>query len=742
MNDTEAEIRGVVTKVHFSKPTFSAGRLRPAGRRDEVAFAGQCYVKEGDVVKLRGAWTNHEKFGPQFQVEGLVYESELDADGLAGWLSQFGAAIGIGPVKARKIAAEYGSSFATILKEDPEQLAIFAGVSLENIQRLAADWLAREEFNALATKLSAWNLTRHEVELLAKRFGPSVLTVLQENPYLVLGEVAGLGFAKIDDIAQRLGFDKTHPGRIRAGIVHVLRQSLGEGSTCEDGRTLVNQAEELLTLDAVDATERIREQLACLTAAGKDLRCLPGADGGNWYALAYALRFEKLIASVLTCGRASEQAAPAWVDEHLPALCAPLADASQEQAIATALRHRVSVISGGAGSGKTTCVKTLIRAFTQAGAAIRRPQFDDLPDYECDFENHMAGPAIALCAPTGKAARRLAEVTGHEASTIHRLLCYHPQDGFRYDQDNPLPYDVVITDESSMLDFELAYYLLRALRPKASLVLVGDHHQLPPVGAGAMLRDCIKHNLAPLTVLAKCHRQAGVLKHNCNRLLEGIVERTAPKTGGWSPWIVQDRLDSPDDVTTCIERLFKEILTGYGFKVPWDVQFMSPVHKGPIGTLALNVLLQRLHQETLGVRVEPTSPEKRPKLYVGDKVICTKNNYTLDIMNGHQGEVLTVSPLVVSFDGREVEIPKDCKGDIELAYCLTVHKLQGSETPVAVTICHRSHGFMLHRGLLYTACTRARKCSILIGDSRGIEQAAQRVQTNNRKTLLGLLAGK
>ena len=733
----ETEIRGVVTKIFFSKPTFSAGRLRPAGRHGEVAFAGAVYVKEGDVVKLRGAWTTHEKFGEQFSVDGLVYEDELDADGLAVWLSQSGAAHGIGPVKAKRIATEYGESFGTILKEDPEQLAIFAGVPLANITRLADEWAKREGFCRLAIKLSAWGLTRHEIELLSQRFGPSVLTLLQENPYKVLGEIGGIGFVRIDDLARRLGFEKTHPGRVQAGVVHCLRQSLHEGSTCEDGRSLVSAAEEVLALDLPDSTERIREQIAGLLAAGKDLRCVPG-DNINWYALAWILRYEKRIAQVLTCGQANRHTSAAWITDRLPAFCAPLNDASQEQAVATALRNRVSVITGGAGTGKTTVIRTLINAYDESVRA-RGPVDDTLPE---EFGPDVAGAAVALCAPTGKAARRLTEVTGHEALTIHRLLGYSPTDGFVFNRDNPLPYDVVIVDEVSMVDSELGYHLTSALRKDTSLVLVGDHHQLPPVGPGALLRDCIKHQLAPLTVLAKCHRQAGTLKHNCNRLLDGVVERTAPKVNGWSPWIVQDRLDSPDDVLTCIEKLFKEILPGYGFKVPWEVQFMTPQHAGPIGTKAINVLLQRLHQESQGVTVAPTSPEARPKLYPGDKVICTRNNYTLDVMNGHVGQVLSVEPLLVDFDGRSVEIPKTCKGDIELAYCLTPHKMQGSEIPVAITICHRSHGHMLHRNWLYTACTRARAASILVGDTRGVSQAVQCVKQNNRKTLLGILAGK
>lgn len=399
----------------------------------------------------------------------------------------------------------------------------------------------------------------------------------------------------------------------------------------------------------------------------------------------------------------------------------PHLDPSQVRAVASAVSHRACLISGGAGAGKTTLIK-------------------------CIAELYLAhGLHVALCAPTGKAARRLEQVVGIDAYTIHRLLEYMPRmGGFQRHAEHPLDADVVIVDEVSMMDSELAYHLFDAIAPRTAMVLVGDHHQLPPVGAGALLRDAIAHELLPLTILSQCHRQAGTLKQNCASLLLGQVADTAPAEPGklFSPWYVDRRHESTDTLLATVERLFTEVLGGrWGFNLLADVQFLAPQKRGPIGTVALNHLLQKLHQQSLGVEVEPRDPEKPPALLVGDKVIQTRNNYDLDVMNGHQGVVLAVRPrLVIRFDEREIVVPNDCRGDIELAYCLTVHKVQGSEFPCVVFVCHRAHQFMLNRSLLYTAATRARQTCILLGDDRGIRTAATRVVTNTRRTLLPALA--
>ena len=716
---SEKTLRGVVTKLFFSSPTFSAGKIRPVGQSDEVSFAGKLFVRERDLVTLRGIWGKHQKFGEQFQVSGISWEESLDVDGLAAWLAMHGEAIGIGDVRAKRIAVEYGSDFGTILRENPEAIAVFAAVPLENIKKLSESWSQNEEFNRIATKLAAFELTRYEIEALTKKFGGSVVPILQSDPYLLLNEIPGFGFQKVDKIAQKMGIPKDHPGRIRAGIIQALRQALDNGSTCDERGSLIRSADELLNIDSLDGAGKISNSIAELTNDPRAVKTIVD-DELSWFALPYPYRQESLIAKILSSANGYN---PHWPAQSVQAIaglhCSELHDDSQERAVRLALSNRISVITGAAGSGKTTIVKAIVAAYRKSRKTV------------------------ALCAPTGKAARRLNEVVDHPASTIHRLLGYNPKTGFQHDHRNPIMADAVICDEVSMVDSELAFHLFDAIGPRTAVVLVGDHHQLPPVGAGALLRDCITHELAPLAILGKCHRQAGPLKENCNRLLEGYTEPSVPRGDApYSPWIVHDQLETEVQVLECVERLYREILGNrYGFKLPWDVQFLSPIHKGPIGTRAINALLQRIHQESLGIKVPPSSPDSpQLSLHVGDKVIQTRNNYELEIMNGHQGRVIQVKPsLFIEFDGRTVVIPNDCRGDIELAYCLTPHKCQGSEWPVAVTIVHRVHGFMLHRNWIYTACTRARQSSIIIGDSWAVRKASERVIANQRRTLLPLL---
>ena len=749
------ELRGEVVQVHCAYPHFSAGKLCPLNHHGEVSFAGKCFVRIGDLVRLRGTWRNDPKWGRQFQVDSLAFDECLDKDGLAAWLAKHAGIYGVGPVRARRIADAFGADFPRMVREDPEAIAIETGTPIDAVRQLGVSWFKHEEDNKIITKLSSFGLTKNQVDVLVEKFGASIIPLIESNPYMLLNEVDGIGFATVDGIARKTGVSKTAPCRLQAGVSEALRQQLQQGSTCQERDALLGGAEELLTLDDLSATAIIAAELDNLATDGKGLREVAD-DVERLYALAWPLRCEELIADSLRVATQPNPHFPdvAAVESLVRRHASALNDESQAAAVRMALTHRLCVITGAAGCGKSTVVKSIVSAYQERFRAAEDNELESVRDFvtDDDFDLDLGslspmprtGP-IALAAPTGKAARRLEQIVGLPASTIHRLLGYHPSLGFRCNDQQPLIADVAIVDEVSMLDSSLAFHLLRAIGPRTTVVLVGDHHQLPPVGFGSMLRDAIAHKLCPVTVLDKCHRQAGILKENCNAILRGHVERTAPKdlSAGYSPWIVHSGCETEEQVLAAVEKLYCEVLGDrYGFDLLRDVQFMTPKHAGPLGTKAVNVLLQRSHQRSLGVDVDPTSPDQRPRLYCGDKVIQTRNNYNLNVMNGHQGKVLAVRPMVVEFDGREVAIPHDCTGEIELAYCLTPHKCQGSEWPCVVTICHKSHSWMLHRQWFYTAATRAQKSSIIIGDPTGIRRAAERVEVDKRRTLLGVLAKK
>ncbi|MEB2364267.1 MAG: AAA family ATPase, partial [Bryobacterales bacterium] len=354
---------------------------------------------------------------------------------------------------------------------------------------------------------------------------------------------------------------------------------------------------------------------------------------------------------------------------------------------------------------------------------------------------------VVLAAPTGKAAKRLEEVVGHEASTIHRLLGFN---GHSYARDalNPIEADILVVDEVSMVDVPLAWRLFQAVaRTKTAVVLVGDHNQLPPVGPGNLLRDLVKSHAIPTTVLTRIIRQAGVLKENSTAILSGEVRPTAEgRNGPRRPWYVIDRFSDREDVRRMLLLLFEEVLAErLGYDLVRDVQVLTPTHKGPLGTVELNLALQRLLQKKLhSFDVPELLPGHRPAFYAGDKVIQTRNDYELGVMNGAVGYVVEATDkgaLTVEFDGSVVEIEagSEAASRLQLAYACSVHKVQGSEFPCAIVITHKSHSFMHHRNLLYTAVTRARESVILLGDRWGIDNCAAKRQVDRRNTFLSFL---
>jgi exodeoxyribonuclease V alpha subunit len=354
---------------------------------------------------------------------------------------------------------------------------------------------------------------------------------------------------------------------------------------------------------------------------------------------------------------------------------------------------------------------------------------------------------VVLAAPTGKAAKRIEEVVGREASTIHRLLGFNGQTYSR-DALNPIETDILVVDEVSMVDVPLAWRLFQAVdRKRTAVVLVGDHNQLPPVGPGNLLRDLTRARAIPTVLLTRIIRQAGVLKENSTAVLSGEVRPTSEmQIGPRRPWYVIDKFTDRDDVRRMLLLLFEEVLgERLGYDLIRDVQVLTPTHKGPLGTVELNIELQRLLQRKLyGFEPPDVEPGHRPRFYAGDKVIQTKNDYELGVMNGAMGVVMGAEAgggLTVNFDGMPVEIGRDSDalGNLQLGYATSIHKMQGSEFPCAVVIAHKSHSFMHHRNLLYTAVTRAKEAVIIVGDRWGIDNCAAKRQVDRRNTFLSFL---
>jgi len=709
-------IRGRAERIYHTSPWFSAGRLRTEAGQ-VVRFAGPVCVQPDDQVILHGKWKRHPTYGHQFEARSMEYDQEMDTEGLANYLANHPGIKGIGPARARVIAEHFGPGFDRAIRETPEAVARVAGLPGKTIEALRTKWLETREQNQVMTALAGYGLTHHQVTTLVKTLGNGALGILQSDPYVLVKEIPGLGFKRVDHIARQMGMAKDHPGRIRAGIVYCVDQTVDDGHTWIGQQALVREANELLVMDQLDSQDLIARELEGLV--GEGALVAGGQDGDAWVASPRLRQMEADLASLLTAARGPNPHFPGAPDSATD----PSLNREQLHAVQLALASRICLISGGAGSGKTFTVKVITEICREKDLVVE------------------------LVAPTGKAARRLEEVVGHPASTIHRALGYNGQK-WLLGPDSPIDADVVIVDEVSMVDVPLAWRVFRAIDlDRTAVILVGDHNQLPPVGPGNVLRDLIKTRAIPMVVLRETVRQAGELKANSVAVLRGEVPESSE--GGPDDRRAWYRLDSFTNPTS-IQDFILEMLSDYladrlGFDLIRDVQVITPTHKGPLGTQELNAKIQRLIQTKLhGVTVPEPEPGRRPRPLLHDKVIQTRNNYRLDIMNGAIGTVVRVAEdgaMAIDFDGHTVEIPAGSpdQRDIQLAYALTIHKAQGSEFPCVIVVAHKSHAFMHHRNLLYTAVTRAQDTAILIGDRWGMRHCAGKQQLDQRRTFLPML---
>lgn len=688
-------LHGTVTKTFFNQANFTAGMLH-TDDGDHVRFCGKIYAAEGDHLSASGRWKNDPKYGYQFEVHELEYELPQTREGLVNYLIKNPAFEGIGAKTAEKIVSAMadGEGLDEILRHRPEVL-IDAGVSRRVVNTLAETWIANASENNIRMHLAGFGLTHHQMQTLLEKFGTSIVSMLKHDPYLLIKHLFGFGFTKVDKIALKMGIAKTHPGRIEAALSYCLSKQVNNGHTWTPVRDLISLANEVLIIDTLDSRDLIK-------AAGQRL-----LDRGDIVADSGAISLpglhedERLIQHTLLTY--------AWTtpDHEIDDDGGDDLGDDQREAYQTALTSGICVISGGAGTGKTYVVSRLTRTFIEAGLSVR------------------------LCAPTGKAAKRIEQLLAEHgvdqsASTIHRMLGYNGIE-FRTAQ---VTADVVIVDEMSMVDVRLMAQLLRRIDfERTQLILVGDHNQLPPVGPGNVLRDIIQHHLAPTTIMTQVHRHAGVLKTNCVGVLKGKIAPSA--FDDRSRWTLINKFRDAKIIKNYLRDLiFGHIPRRLGFDPIRDVQIITPQHRGILGTRSLNAMMQYLHFGHLGV----------DDFAVGDKVIQTRNDYTLNVMNGTIGYVTEISDddVTIDFEGTgPVRVDHAKTKHIELAYALTAHKAQGSEFPCTVVVCHKSHYFA-DRNWLYTAVTRAAHTCVLIGDDYGLRHAAKQIRNTQRRTLLSL----
>jgi exodeoxyribonuclease V alpha subunit len=718
--DSVVTARGLIETLYFSGDGFAAGLLRLADN-SALKFAGPIHVRENDPVVLSGRWHKHPKYGRQFKVAGVSLDLEIDADGLARYLANHPDFKGIGPAKAALIAEEFAGKFNETITHNPEAIARVAKLSLDAVYAVRQAWIENRDRNAAATHLAAYGLTHRQITALVEQFGDSVVPMLEENPYLLVKAVPGMGFKRIDKAARKMNTPKDSPGRIRAGLMYSIDEALEDGDCWVEYEDLLDRANLLLVMDTLDSREIIERHLEdliregelvaspyeCLVVAKPEIECME----------------RDLAGAFRRAGEPNPHFSDVGDAKALALHHEPRLNPQQCDAVAAALRSRISLLSGGAGTGKTFTIRTLVEICLERGVRVE------------------------LAAPTGKAAKRMEQLVEQSAQTIHRLLQFDGHE-FKIGPGNPIQAGMVIVDEFSMVDVRLAWRLFQAIDfSRTTLLLVGDHNQLPPVGPGNVLRDLILSRAIPTVILPRVMRQAGELKENCAAILDGEVKPTSDcEVRGRRPWYVADQFSDTMEVRRFLLMLFEKVLAErLRFDIVKDVQVLSPTHKGPIGTRSLNIDLQQLIQWKLyGARPPDADEDSPPAFLLYDKVIQTRNNYKTGVMNGTIGfvaDVLSDCGIVVDFEGVKVTVSRDSSEwhDLQLAYCLSIHKCQGSEFPCAIVITHKSHDFQHHRNLLYTGVTRAQHSAIILGDHWGIQHCARKRQVDRCNTFLSFL---
>lgn len=702
-------VTGEVERVTYENEEtgFRVIRIGSVPGRGSVPVVGVFPpVGPGTKVRVTGDFVQDPRHGEQFRADTLVL---VEPDTLVGLERYLGSGMipGIGTGFARRIVSTFGLETLKVLDQQPQRLAEVPGLGGKRAEEIQKKWAEQRAISSIMLVLQTHGASPALAARIYNRYGERAGRIVQQQPYRLALEVTGIGFKTADRIAKSLGISGDHPDRVQAGLLHVLEMLADQGHTASTRAALVVRAVEMLAIGADHAEAGID----ALWAAGRvvvegDLVFTTRLHGAE---CATAGHLRRLLESPGRRLGGIELA----VQSFERSAGVELASA-QRGAVASAAEHKVLVITGGPGVGKTTVVRAVLSVFERARLTIR------------------------LAAPTGRAAKRLSETTGKEASTIHRLLEYEPRlRRFGRNSEHPVDADVLVIDEVSMVDIELAESLLAATPSAARLVLVGDVDQLPSVGPGAFLRDVIESGAVPTVRLVEIFRQSGASRivENAHSILRGELPVTANIEEPGADFFIIARRDADEAAKTVLELVSSRIPRRFKFDARDDIQVLTPMHRGAAGTIALNTELQR------ALNPNGAAIERRGQLFrAGDKVMQTRNDYDREVFNGDIGVVVSVEPaerkLCARFDGRDVDFEDADLDMLTLAYATSIHKSQGSEYAAVVIPLLTTHFVMLSRNLLYTAVTRAKKLCCLVADPRALRLALSETRREERLTRL------
>ncbi len=704
----QEQIFGIIERITFHNPEngFTVAKLKQPRKALLTTLVGAFpALQPGENVRCIGVWKNNPAHGAQFEVHTWQIEAPTDLFGIQKYLES-GMVKGIGPIYAERIVKRFGLKTLEVIDKTPEALLDIPGLGEKRVEKIKTCWNSQQAIRKVMIFLQKYGVSPTYAQKIYRIYGEEAIERVQENPFSLAANIPGIGFKMADAIAENMGIAKESSQRIDAGIDYVLQELAGDGHVCYPLAAFVKVAQEMLGVDAPLLHTRIealkqREQIF----SEKDLLW---SKRLYLCELGIARELKRLAQASCRLRSIDTDKAIEWVEQQLQLQLAT----QQKQAVKCSLHEKCHIITGGPGTGKSTITKAIL-AITS-----------------------MLTRRIILAAPTGRAAKRMTEITKKEASTIHSLLQYDfAAGGFRRNRENPLECDLIIIDEASMIDTPLMYHLLKAIPSETRVILVGDIHQLPSVGPGNVLKDLIESEQIPVTCLTEIFRQAAGSKiiTNAHKINQGDFPdlRTDEKSDFFFV-----RAEEPEEVLQQIQALVsKRLPRKYGFDPVEDIQVLAPMKRGVIGIENLNLVLQQLLNPSQDLLFQGGS-----RFATGDKVMQIRNNYNKEVFNGDIGRIQKIDReeeiVTVVFDAKEVNYFFYELDEIVLAYATSVHKYQGSECPCVVAPVHPSHFMMLRRNLLYTLLTRGKKCVVFVGTPKAIGMAVSSDDVKKRHTFL------
>ncbi|GHU12788.1 ATP-dependent RecD-like DNA helicase [Alphaproteobacteria bacterium] len=696
------KLKGQLERVTYENEEndYVVAKVKVYGYANLVTIIGNIpSPTPGEVLSMSGNWVEHPKFGEQFKVVFCTCSVPASVVGIEKYLGG-GLIRGVGPVMAKRIVAKFGEKTLDIIEGSIEKLREVEGIGKQRIEMIGKAWIEQKEIRSVMVFLQSHGVSSAYASKIYKKYGNESIAVVKENPYRLAHDIFGIGFLTADKIAQKLGFDTKSPLRAEAGIMFILHKLTDEGHVYYPREELITKAKEMLEVDKSVLDIAMESLLAEKKIVLDDLRV---------YLAGYYLAEAQIAKMLKEIRDSSKNTKEIHIDEALEQaqkkLSISLAE-RQIEAIKAAITNKLLVITGGPGTGKTTITKSILEIISK------------ITD------------KILLAAPTGRAAKRMSEASGREAKTIHRLLQFDPLNGgFKHNENNQLDCDLIILDEASMIDTLLMYHLLKAIPRHATLILVGDINQLPSVGAGNVLGDIIHSKAFTVIELNEIFRQAqeSAIIMNSHRIVNGkYPEINNSESSDFF-------FNSEDDQEKVLEKITSLVKTRipkkFGYDPISDIQVLTPMNRGIVGTSKMNESLQ----ESLNPNgFEITRGGRRYR--VGDKVMQIRNNYDKNVFNGDIGFISDIDAenqqIFVNIDGNDISYEYSELDELVLAYAVSIHKSQGSEYPVVVIPLVMSHYMMLQRNLIYTGITRGKKLVVIVGSKK-----AMFISVNNDKTM-------